>query len=384
MASTIQKRSTKPWSYIAGEKGRNRVRVFTHPVTGRLFLEFRDEGGRKRRVALGHRDEEQAKAKAETVAVALRAPEKLAAVPLTLGALFDNYLRERTPSKSLDKQRHDRAASRRILDVLGQGRRVGELTHRDGHRFAADRFRLGDLRRKQTVGRPLGVRQVQYDLGFLQATLNWALGAGLLDRNPMRGFRVAAKPETPRRPQLTSAHYQALLKVANQVAPDLRLALVLAHETGHRIGAIRCLRWSEIDLKAKVIRWRRENDKIGYEHDSPISVTACRALRQARRNRPRIGDGWVFPSPADPGRPVSRHLIRDWWEKGEQRARIRHDRGKGWHSLRRKFATDLKHVPIRDLCALGGWKDPQTVLKCYQQPDEATMRQALEQRRQVI
>ena len=27
---------------------------------------------------------------------------------------------------------------------------------------------------------------------------------------------------------------------------------------------------------------------------------------------------------------------------------------------------------------MGGWKDPQTVLKCYQQPDEKTMRSALE------
>jgi hypothetical protein len=55
----------------------------------------------------------------------------------------------------------------------------------------------------------------------------------------------------------------------------------------------------------------------------------------------------------------------------------------GWHGLRRKFATELKHTPLNDLCHLGGWKEPQTVLKCYQQADEATMRQALEGRKQV-
>jgi hypothetical protein len=53
----------------------------------------------------------------------------------------------------------------------------------------------------------------------------------------------------------------------------------------------------------------------------------------------------------------------------------------GWHSLRRKFASEMKHTPLRDLCELGGWKDPQTVLKCYQRPDEATMREALRQRK---
>ena len=56
---------------------------------------------------------------------------------------------------------------------------------------------------------------------------------------------------------------------------------------------------------------------------------------------------------------------------------------RGWHSLRRKFATELKSIPLTDLCALGGWKESQTVLKCYQQPDEATMRTALEQRQML-
>ena len=52
-----------------------------------------------------------------------------------------------------------------------------------------------------------------------------------------------------------------------------------------------------------------------------------------------------------------------------------------WHSLRRKFATELKHTPLKDLCYLGGWKEPQTVLKRSQRPDESTMREALEGRK---
>lgn len=54
----------KQWSYTSGEKGRNRVRAFAHPVTGRMFLEFR-EAGRRTRVALGHRNCEAAKVAAE-------------------------------------------------------------------------------------------------------------------------------------------------------------------------------------------------------------------------------------------------------------------------------------------------------------------------------
>ena len=56
--------------------------------------------------------------------------------------------------------------------------------------------------------------------------------------------------------------------------------------------------------------------------------------------------------------------------------------GRGWHSLRRKFATDLMHEPLKILCTLGGWKDAETVLVCYQRQDEATMRNALGRRPQ--
>jgi len=41
----------------------------------------------------------------------------------------------------------------------------------------------------------------------------------------------------------------------------------------------------------------------------------------------------------------------------------------------------MKGMPLVDLCYIGGWKEPQTVLKCYQRPDEATVREALANRR---
>ncbi len=52
----------------------------------------------------------------------------------------------------------------------------------------------------------------------------------------------------------------------------------------------------------------------------------------------------------------------------------------GWHSLRRRFATDLKQIPLRDLCDLGGWKDPDTVVRCYQATDEEDLRRAITSR----
>jgi integrase len=220
---------------------------------------------------------------------------------------------------------------------------------------------------------------LDYDLSFLQSVLNWAVNAGWLDRNPLRGFRVE-REESPQRPILTAPQYESLLQAADQVSPVFRLALVVTHETGHRIGAVRLLRWSDIDFDQGTAHWRGQNDKRRYDHTTPLTMTALDALQEARRAQATIGDAWVFPTAGDLSKPVSRHLLRDWWQRAEGAAGLAPEPRRGWHSLRRKFATEMKHTPLKDLCALGGWKDHQTLLTCYQRPDAVTMRAALEQR----
>ena len=159
-----------------------------------------------------------------------------------------------------------------------------------------------------------------------------------------------------------------------------RVALVLAHETGHRIGAIRQLRWSDIDVGAGVIRWRGEHEKTGYEHRTPLTVEALVVLDEARRRNPGIGDTPLLPAPKNPTKCMHRCLVAKWWRKAEALAGLEPKRGRGWHSLRRKFASDLMDQPLKVLCELGGWKTAQTVLQCYQRADEDKLRKALAER----
>lgn len=371
----------KKWSYSTGERGRNRVRAFEHPDTGRIFLEFSDAGKRKR-IALGHRDREQAKEKTEEVAAALRR----ALVPIgpapTLRTLFDNYIREVTPRKGHSKQQHDRRAAGMFREFFGPNRKAATLNRRDWDAFIEWRKGGG------VGGRRVRDRVITYDLKFLHSVLNWATTAGdgcggvLLERNPLRGM-AWPQEQSPKRPMLNEAQYKKLLQVSPQVSEMFRLALVLAHESGHRIGSIRLVRWSDIDFTRGVIRWRAENDKIGFEHETVLTPVAKQALLRARKARKSIGDTWIFPAPGNTSEPCSRHLFRDWWKRAEALAELQPERGRGWHSVRRKFATEMKHTPLKDLCYLGGWKDPQTVLRCYQRPDETTMREALASRRTI-
>ena len=55
----------------------------------------------------------------------------------------------------------------------------------------------------------------------------------------------------------------------------------------------------------------------------------------------------------------------------------------GWHSLPRKFATELKHIPLTDRCELGRWKTAEAMLMCYRQPDQQTVWRELPNRRCV-
>jgi len=368
-------------SYVTGEKGKNRVRVFVDPRSGKVYLEYRDDRGRKARTACGHRDFASAKAQADELAAQLRQPDRSQVAAVTLAVLFDNYLREVTPTKSASKQAHDRRTAALVLEMLGPARRAAELTHREAARFVAERRRRGDRRTGARRGQPLRARALQYDVAWLKAVLAWGVGAGLLDRNPLLGYAPPAEA-SPRRPIVTASEYEALLAVSDPIHPLFCLALIVVHETGHRIGAVRLLRWADMDLEHQLVRWRAENDKIGYEHETWLTPTAVEALQTARRSQ-RVISEWVFPAPSDPAKPISRHLLRDWWQRGQALAKLPPELGRGWHSLRRQFATEMKSAPLKDLCALGGWKSPQTVLMCYQRADSATMQQALAARRRL-
>ncbi|MCY4648192.1 MAG: site-specific integrase [Gammaproteobacteria bacterium] len=375
-------------SYGAGEWGRNRVRVFPDPKTGNFQIEWRENGRRLAR-SLKHRDWVRAKKQADEFAAGFIDLERGGTAepepePLTLEKLFDIYGEEVTPTKGERSQMYDGAAMRMFLECFGRDRKPATLSQRDWDRFIAAR-RSGRI---GPSGEPVSDRTVERDLRFLLAVLNWAArsrdeeGRLLLESNPLRGFKPP-REKNPTRIVLSDEEYRALLKVSRRVDWRFRVALVLAHETGHRIGAIRQLPWSDVDLVGGVVRWRAEHEKTGYEHRTPITAEAVAALEEARKRNPGIGNTPVLPAPTDPSVCLSGIRAYVWWKRAEKLAGLEPKPGRGWHSLRRKFASDLMNQPLKVLCELGGWKTAQTVLRCYQRADENRLRKALEERRSI-
>ena len=384
MARTKRRRR----SYSSGERGRNRVRVFPDPKTGLIQVEWREDARRLSR-SLKHRDWTRAKRQADEIAAGRAQPElqtRAAAEPepLTLETLFDIYGDEVTPTKGERSRNYDRAAMKMFLGYFGRARKPATLSQRDWDRFIRER-RSGKV---GPSGKPVSDRMVECDLKLLLAVLNWAAksrdeqGHLLLDSNPLKGLKTPTE-KNPTRVVLAEDEYQALLQVSREVDWRFHVALVLAHETGHRIGAIRQLRWSDVDLEGRVVRWRAEHEKSGYEHRTPVTAEAIAVLHEARRRTRGVGDVPLLPAHKDPSKCVSRAPARLWWKKARELAGLEPKHGRGWHSLRRKFASDLMDQPLKVLCELGGWKTAKTVLQCYQRADEAQLRRALESRRRA-
>ena len=291
-----------------------------------------------------------------------------------------------SPSKGAKAQEHDKCARRLFEMCWGSGAVVKNLDRRDWDRFIVQR-RSGALRpgrsAKTKAKQEAGVRDraIEKDLRFLMAVCNWAevvrvKGRPMLERNPFRGFPMPVE-KNPRQPTISDADFERVIEAAKTLGPEVSLFVLLAHETGHRRMAIAQLRWSDVDLEKALVTWRAENDKMRVAHTVPLSETALEALKATRKQSARIGDGWVFPSPTNPENPMRRDLLRDWWQQLEKAAKLDRVVGRGWHSLRRKFATDRQDAPLKALCMAGGWKSQVTVMR-YIKPDEETVRSVVE------
>lgn len=367
----------RAWSYIAGEKGRNRVRVYERARYG-LSIDYRTEEGARVRHRLGYSDRSRAKCEADDIAAKFgRAPATSTPV-MTLRTLFDIYEREVSHEKGESGRGHDKRTLPLLLEAFGPNRKPESLNRRDWDSYI-HRRRSGELAVPGHKGQSRRDRVLEQDLKLLLAVLNWAERAGsghggyLLDRNPLRGLDVP-REVSPRRPMLNEAQFVAVRQAAVGMSPDTELFVMLAWYTGHRCGSIRQLRWADVDLAGARIHWRGEVDKIGYDHWNPLHPSAVAMLKAARARSTAIGEAWIFDVK---GAALSRHGVQRMWRRLAKGAGIPKGERYGWHSCRRAFANRLRHASLRDLKDLGGWKTEQTVVAVYQQASESAQRSAL-------
>ncbi len=312
------------------------------------------------------------------------------AAPLTLGVLWRRFRTECRAFKDNKKRGQDEAGicAEFLLAYFGEGCEVHDLTADDQAAYTAARRAGGIVRQGKEPSEPVRARAADADLVLLHQMLRWATvrvnGARLLDTNPLAGV-PREREENPLRPMATVERYEATLAKVHELqaaAADessarqrwikLELALVLAEATGRRLGSIRQLRWDDIEWEHRTIRWRFDTDKRGHESVVAAPEALIDTLWQFKGKLSAVG-GWCFPAERNPDLPIRADLLKQWLRKVEKKAELPKLRGGLWHPYRRMWATARKHLPIVDVAAAGGWRDTDTMLRCYQQPTNDAM-----------
>src|SRR5216684_6690973 len=372
----------KCWTKSLGERG-HRIRLYEKYPAGPIMRSVYIEGKEVRK-SLGHRDKEKATRQGYELLNALLTNENaLDEQSLTLGLLSDLYVESPAHlSKKARTQRDEGRMLRQVVEFFGKARRVETLSESDVKRYTMAR-RQGDVAPPGAEhGRPVRDRTIEAELEMLLRALRWAVrerktnGERLLKENPLVGVRLPSE-KNPNRPVMAHDVYCRLLEVAERVHPLLKLALIVAEGTGRRLSAWRSLFWDDVDFEAGMIRWRAANDKKGYEQVVPMSDAVKQALSAARRAQQTIGNTVVFPAPKNPTQSCGRHVLDGWLRKAFELTGLSRQPGGMWHSIRRKWATERKGYPIKDVAFAGGWRTERTVLSCYQQADAETVRQVV-------
>ena len=203
-----------------------------------------------------------------------------------------------------------------------------------------------------------------YALDLLRRMLNHAVTCGHLETNPARGIKRNPRPKLTRflsRDEVRRLHGELDRCTGEwpsraRQADIIRLLLL----TGCRKSEIVTLHWRDIDGDTLNL----VDTKTG-----PRQVLLNAPARAILERQPRSESAYVFPSPLDPGRPLSSAL--PLWYSVRKRVGIEDVR---LHDLRHTFASHavLQGIPLPVVSRLLGHKRPSMTLRYAHVGDRET------------
>ena len=193
--------------------------------------------------------------------------------------------------------------------------------------------------------------------GLFSRALEW----GFLEEHPLSKLKQMKVDRKGRVRYLTPEEEKALreaLDKRNEISKDhLKPLVILSLNTGMRRGEVFNLKWSDIDLRNKVLTVEGDTAKSGQTRHIPLNKEALSTLKNWKtKNNNEYG--YVFPSKAG-GRLDN---VKKSWTNLLTQAKIGNFR---WHDLRHTFASKLaiKGVPLNTSRELLGHSDLAMTLR---------------------
>ena len=248
----------------------------------------------------------------------------------TLGELLDRYKRDRLPLRGRDKETVG-------PQLLWWQQQLGDYLLSDITPIMIADCRdklLHEPVRKKGASKEYRLSQttvIRY-LASLSVCLTYAnRDLGWLESNPVK-LVSKPKPSRGRVRFLSDEEREALLKECKLSSSQaLYPVVVIALATGARLSEITELRWKDIDLKEKVLRF--EHTKNGERRAVPLARPALKVVQELQKVR-RIDTDLVFPR-ADGKQPVD---LRKTFARCSQRAGLKDFH---FHDLRHTAASYL-------------------------------------------
>lgn len=334
------------------------------------------EGGARRKKAFPATPAGRAHAKA----FAQGTHQRLSAAPgsdaprITLEHLFERYVlaceaswRPKTRTNEINRWRY-------FVQALGPNT-FADLVTPD----TLDELRRKLIKSGGSRGQPIAPNQVHAILSNVCRVWRLATARRWIESNPLAGYRIPrSKEDRPLdveefRPE-EAARLMARLSPHDSRRWRAHVACRIAGTQGPRVNALLLSHDADWDLDGRVVRWRRETDKLGRERFQPLTRDAVAAVRIARIWRRRLGYTGRFLIPAvrvqrrEADAPWSYQALQQLLHAACEESGVAVKPFRAMHGFRRMAAGNVLEATGGDVKAAADWigdNDLRVLIRSY-------------------
>ena len=255
----------------------------------------------------------------------------------------DDYLKNHAiPTKRPSSVKRDKVLVLNLKKFFGN-MKLSKITREHIDQYIAERKQ--ETTRKKELVRPATVNR---EVALLKNMFTKAIDWGKVTENPVKGLKMLHEPDPIEVMRVLSWNEET--KLMESATPHLRPILVVALNTGMRLGEILNLKWEDINFAKAEITVKHTKTKKARR----IPINNCLILTLRKLT---ITDGYVFCH--EDGKPYG--SIKTSFYKAVRKAGIGHLR---FHDLRHTFATRLAEVTtLPSVQAILGHQDIKTTMR---------------------